>query len=142
MRIEIKDKALKRKYFNAYVVECVAMFGDADGYGKVEVGGFVKGQDERYMEEFLKFCDRMQEAYPHGRGGYDHYNHVEGFDKWFNVDSLKEDEYEALPDKVKELSTYWLNDPQGDGIQASFDSYKVYYYDALGVKYNVDVKMN
>lgn len=141
MKIDIKDKALKDEYINAYVVECEAMYGDADGEGILEVGGFAKGKDEIYLEDFLGFCERMKVAYPHGRGGYDDYNHIEGFDKWFDADNLADEDYHALPEKVKFLSTYWLNDPQGDGMQASFEGYKVFYYDEQGIKYNTSVEL-
>lgn len=138
MKIEIEN-AINIKYKNMYVVECEAMYGDADGYGSLEVGGFIKGQDEAHLEDFLLFCERMKNAYPRGRGGYDDYNHIEGFDKWFDADNLSDEEYQSLPERVKILSTYWLNDPQGDGMQASFKGYKVFYYNENGVKHHTTV---
>ncbi|MEB9469509.1 hypothetical protein P4J10_23230 [Bacillus cereus] len=140
MELTIKEKVINISYLNAYVVECEAMYGDADGWGEVEVGGFTRGKDEHLLKEFLEFCERMKNAYPNGRGGYDDYGHVEGYDKWFYADNLTTEEFERLPKKVQELSTYWLNDPQGDGMEATFKDYEVFYYDESGIKHNVEVK--
>lgn len=126
---------------NAYIVRCEAMYGDADGYGELLIGPFKRNQDEEHLQDFIQFCERMKREYPWGRGGGDDYNHVEGFNKWFCSDNLSEEEYEALPQTVKDVGDYWLNDPQSDGSQASFEGYSVFYYDENGAKFNVSVRL-
>lgn len=139
MKIEIKDKIINENCTDSYVVECKAMYGDADGYGKVEVGGFKKNQDEVLLWNFLETCERLVSEYPYGRGGGDDYNHVEGFNKWFDADMMSDEEYHSLSERVKSLTTGWLLDPTSfEGAQASFESFKVFYYDENGVKHNVE----
>lgn len=126
---------------NCYIVECKAMYGDADGYGQLDYGEFKFGRDEDILVEFIEFCERMKNAYPHGRGGYDDYDHIEGFYKWFNQDDMDNDEWETMDERIKKFCNfYWLRDPQGDGMQASFKGYKVFHYDVTGAKFNVTVK--
>lgn len=137
MKLKIGNTAVDKSYFNSYVVECEAMFGDADGEGFVNIGGFVKDKDEIYLEDLLNLCKRLKKERRINEG----YNHVEGFNKWFDIDYLTDDEYDALPETIKELSIYWLNDPQVDGRPANFRNYKVFYYDKTGVKYHVNVTL-
>lgn len=140
MNIAIGKKVLVP--IDSYVVEIETMYGDADGYGKIIVGDFKKGE-ESYLEDLLKTCNRMKDEYPYGRGGGENYNHVEGFNKWFDIDDTTEEEYEAIPERIKnDLSTYWEYDPQGDGTHASYDGHKVFYYDENGVKYKVSVSLD
>lgn len=139
MKIEIKDKIINENHTDSYVVECKAMYGDADGYGKVEIGGFKKNQDEDLLQDLIKTCESLVSEHLYGRGGSDVYGHVEGFNKWFDADMLSDEEYHLLPDRVKSLTTDWLLDPVGLGeTKASFESFKVFYYDENGVKHNVE----
>lgn len=140
MKIQIGEKL--KTPINAYVVEIETMYGDADGFGRIAVGGFKKDEEEEYLKDLLETCERMDEAYPRGRGGYDNYDHVEGFNKWFNIDDTTDEEYNAMSQREKELSAYWEYNPQCDGGHASFYGYKVFYYDENGVKYEVSVKLN
>lgn len=126
-------------YRNAFVVECEAMYGDGDGYETVKLGPFIKDEDEDLLGECVHFCNRMEAAYPHGRGGDARYDHVDGFDKWFNVDNMEEEEYNKLSAKEQNLSSDWPYQPDGYGTQASFQGHKVYYYDETGVKFDVKV---
>lgn len=135
MKLKVGKNAVNESYFDSYVVECEAMFGDADGKGFVSVGGFKKDKDESYLEEFLDLCERLKKESRTSES----YGHVEGFNKWFDIDFLSDDEYETMPETIKNLSVYWLLDPQVDGRPASFRNYKVFYYDKTGVKYHVSV---
>lgn len=94
------------------------------------------------MEELVKTLDGMKTAYPDGRGGYDTYNHVEGFSRWFGGEILDDfrEEYEKMEEWEQRLHwNDWPYDSDGYGIQSSFDSYKVFYYDEYGNKYEVAV---
>lgn len=128
------------KHQNMYMVECEAMFGDADGEGQVNIGGFVRGQDEALIEDLLKTCERLVKAYPNGRGGSADYNHIDGFNRWFDADALPEEEYDALSEVHQNFIADWLYEPNGMGQQATFKGYKVYYYDENGVKHDVRIK--
>jgi hypothetical protein len=127
-------------YRDAFVVEVQVMYGDADGYGDFEIGPFAKDKDDALLEDFVTLCKGMDAAYPHGRGGDDNYNHVPGFNEWFDSENhLTEEEWEALPQRQRDLGRDWPYDPQGDGVQASFEKYEVFYYDETGVKFDVKV---
>ena len=138
MKINIGNKV--KTPIDSYVVEVETMYGDADGWGRVIVGDFKIGEEE-YLEDLLKTCERMDEAYPHGRGGWDNYNHVEGFNKWFSIDDTTDEEYDSMSARMKELASEWEFDPQSDGSHASFYGYNVFYYDKNGVKHSVSVEL-
>lgn len=138
MKFKVGRPSIAASYGDCFVIEVKGMYGDADGYGSLSYGPFHHTEQE-LMTSFIEFLDRMAAAYPHGRGGYDDYYHVEGFKEWMDADSLTQEEYDALPKRIKELSQYWLNEPQGDGMQASYNGFKVFYYNPYGVKYDVEV---
>lgn len=143
MELKVSGVAEKQQYKDCYVVECEAMYGDADGYDTLTFGGFYRHQVE-ILKDLVVVCERMKNAYPNGKGGKDYYDEstVEGYNRWFNQDNLSQEEYDALPEKQKWMADYWLNDPTGfDDTEAKFEDYNIYYYDADGVKYNVEVIM-
>jgi hypothetical protein len=146
------------------MIEASAMFGDADGYDSVELGPFQNNEEHlKYLEEAIIACDDMEKAYPHGRCGYDNYHsdnekdegYVAGFDLWFNNDNFDddydydeedydeenedEDDCEDNKDPRLKLGCSWPSCPDGYGSQASFDEYKVFYYDKDGIKYEVEI---
>lgn len=144
MEFRIMAKPVDLKYKECFVVEVEAMYGDADGYGEVEVSGFKRDceKSKEHMEDLIKTLERMLKAYPNGRGGYDDYDHVEGFLKWFGGEILEEFEefYESLEEWEQRLYwNDWPRDPSGDGMQSSMSSYEVFYYDEFGNKYEVAV---
>ena len=120
-----------------FVIECEAMIGDADDYKKVILGPFKLKENDDILEEAVKVCEKAQELYPNGKGGWDDYDSIEGFNIWFNngdtVEGLDDDDYRF------ELSGEW---PSGEhyGV-ASFESYEVFYYGQAGEKYSVDVEI-
>ena len=61
-----------------YEVTVVHMHGDADNF-TTDVHDF-KSKDK--MLDFVNFILRCMVAYPHGMGGDDRYDHIEGCDKY------------------------------------------------------------
>ena len=119
------------RYFNTYVVTICFMQGDADGYEyeKIEI------RDEQILKEFVDFCFRCAVAYPHGKGGCDSYEHVEGYYRF--VDAESEDEDEDNPVECLGLLDWW---PTQEGeYYTSFDWFKVEYYGATGQACTVEI---
>lgn len=100
---------------NMYVLDVEIMHGDADLYQNIQF----EASSIKEAVEYVALFDDMLAAYPNGRGGSDKYSYhnVEGF-----VDLLSED---------------WPRDVTCEDIEASIDSYKMYWYNALGVKHEV-----
>lgn len=138
MEIHIKGRADVPNYREELVVEIKVMFGDADGYQTFEVGPF-KNENKKDLQDLLQTCERMSKAYPHGRGGGSDYNHVDGFNRWFDLENTTDDEYESLSEFVQNTGGDWPYEPDGMGYQSSYQSYKLFYYDAAGVKHNASV---
>lgn len=138
---EIGEQVIKEQYLGCYVVEIKTMYGDADGYGKITVGGFKEGEDEDLLNEFLDLCERMETFYPNGRGGEGDYDQVEGFEKWFKSYDLDPEDWDAMTEREKRLygDNEWEDDPNGYGDQATYCDAKVYWYSYTGAKYNVDI---
>lgn len=124
--ISITEK-VKEKIKNGYYIEVEFMFGDADGYTTKEMGPFSEEEKMELIDavETIQRC--IDEYADTGRGGLDDYDHIKGFDKWFS------DEIES-PNQAISM----VYEPNGCGIQASFDNYSVYYYDN-GEKYNCEI---
>ncbi|PGO60576.1 hypothetical protein [Priestia megaterium] len=132
MEFKIIDNATKPKYFNAYVVEMKAMYGDDDGEGFLEIGGFKKGEDEILLKDLIRTCEDM-----HFTEGC-RMDEVKGFDKWFNTDKYLGESSDKLSNKMKVLSKRWLTDPFNYEY-ATLSTYKAFYYDENGVKFNVEI---
>lgn len=144
MEFEIARNPLEPKYKDCFVFEVEVMYGDADGYGLLEVSGFKKDceKSKSHMEDLVKSLEGMRSAYPHGRGGSDDYDHVEGFSKWFGGEISDEfrEWYENLEEwEQKFYWNDWPYNPDGYGVQASFEEYKIFYYDETGNKYEVEL---
>jgi len=107
---------LEEKQTGSFGVAIEVMYGDADGYGKMEIRGFKKGKDEGELSELLRLLDDLQYA--------DCYeiSSKPGFDKWFNQGARK-----------------WLTDPTNHEY-AVLDSFEVLYYDENDVCYKVDTE--
>lgn len=125
LTLEILPALEKLKPKDVFVLTCEAMFGDADGYETVKVGQFSNSDSGKEdLEEALRCCERMAKKYPYGKGGEESYGDVEGFNKWF-----------LSGDK-------WPSDPYTDyQFPASFESYKVTYFDAEGAEHPVKVTL-
>lgn len=143
MKLLIEGKPVPVKYRNQFVVEVEVMYGDADGSDVLEISGFQKDCEVSmfHMEYLLKTLIEMKDAYPHGRGGMDTYNHIEGFSKWFNGEIEDVEWYESLTrleQKFYEEADWPYNPPSYD-IQASYESHEVFYYDGHGTKHKVKI---
>lgn len=140
MEFIINENRKAPKYKDCFVFKIKVMYGDADGYGEVVVSGFKTDctESKDLMVDLVKTLIRMNDAYPHGRGGYDDYNHVEGFIEWFGDEMF--DGYDDLSELHQSLlGNSWPYDTSGYGIQSSYKSYKIYYYDSIGNEFDVKV---
>ena len=128
--MKVKDVRITNKIPNikeGYYIEVTFMFGDADGYTTNEIGPFSDFEKDEMLDALATIQRCIDEYSDSGRCGYDEYNHIEGFKKWFSddIDSAKQ-------------AIDMVYQPDGMGIQASFDDYTVYYY-KNGEKYNCKV---
>ena len=112
---------------NGFYIEITFMFGDADGYQTEEMGPF-SNEELPLLCDALDTINRCMIAYPNGRGGGDTYNHVDGFEKWFDTDN------EDAPKQAIDM----VYTPDGWGDQAEFEYYHVFYYDN-GQKYDCEI---
>ena len=147
MKLLIEGNTVPVRYRSQFVVEVEVMYGDADGSDVLEISGFKENCETSmtHMEFLLNTLLRMKDAYPHGRGGMDTYDHIEGFLKWFSGEMLDElrEWYEGLArfeQKFYEQAEWPYNPPSYD-VQASYSSHKVFYYDEHGNKHKVTVKL-
>ena len=94
MKIKIGKPVKKEIHTNEFKIEICFMYGDGDGAGSETV--YVK-KDNPYLERFIKFLHRCENAFPNGRGGggRDEYDDIE--DYWLfneyganNTDKLSE----------------------------------------------------
>ena len=74
----------KKNPTNMFKVYIEFMYGDADGYGHEEL--LIK-KDNPYLERFLIFLDDCIKLYPEGKGGYEGFDEVEGYDIFCNDDN-------------------------------------------------------
>jgi hypothetical protein len=135
MEITIGDPIKPEVHKNEYKVVVKFMYGDADGYGSEEI--FID-KDDPILERFINFLNDCEKAYPSGRSGYDNYDSDIVPDYWLFAEDDKElnDEEEALR-KTSDIYLYWHYDPSGDGIMASFNGYKITFFDAHGIEHKV-----
>lgn len=124
---KISDKC--EKHEQGYVIVVNWMYGDADGWSTSEIGTFSEEEKDKLFDAIV-VCKRMEMAYPNGRGGYDDYNSVDGFYRWFSTDE-EESEEKAID---MEYEPY-------DNCQASFESFEVFYYNENGEKIKCDFEI-
>lgn len=128
MRFIIEDNEIKETR-NGYLLIVETMRGDADGYNDIEVGTFGE-HDIDLLKEVIEVCDNMLDAYPRGRGGYDTYNHIKGFERWFD------DEYEKDSEDICKIAPFhWTYD---EDCQDSIYGYTLFYLKD-GKRYNVKI---
>lgn len=128
----IKGNNPKKDSRKGYLLIIETMIGDADGYESLEVGCFQENQ-LHLLEEVINVCDRMTKEYPHGRGGDDEYNHIEGFQRWFSED------YKGNYSDIENLAPFeWCYSSDGYCMQNSIDGYKVIYLEN-GEEYEVKI---
>lgn len=107
---------------NKYKVHVTFMEGDADGYQHENV--YFKLGEEEDLIDFMNFMSRCAVAYPHGKGGYDGYEHVEGYDKWT---------------EHSKYSFRWGYCYDGE-VVCSFEAVEVTYFDDNGCEFKVAMK--
>lgn len=123
-----------------YEVTVKFMEGDADGWQYRTVIFDNKPDHIDHMMEFLNFLTRCAAAYPHGKGGCDGYDHLEGYERFVDSDCDHDMFYE---DCLKYEYTQVMNWPLVDWEYiTSFESAKVHYYNASGQKFAVNLLDN
>lgn len=145
--IKIKNPIKKKVPKKGFYVKIKWMYGDADGYKETKVGPFPENRKD-ILIDFLNVVSDMLRLYPHGKGGYDGYDSVDGYLKFFSEDYRYD--YDALTDEEKEtraieeyVGAEQVYTPDDSGCVASICGYKVYYMDGItDDKYNVSVVEN
>lgn len=170
MILEIKKKSKpKKKKTNLYELVINYMEGDADGYQttkvRIDEEDYNKEDVQRVFHDLINTVEGCNNAYPHGRGGYDEYDGVPGYCKFFKEDgeydeeelfdeeigNLEGEEYDnALKLKLDEFKKerkliekyVGLVDHPSDTnyISTSFDGWELFYYDSNGDQFPVNVK--
>lgn len=145
----------------SYVVEINTYRGDADGDSQLLMGPFKAGKDDESLQSLLETLRRIKERFPHGRGGsseFSYESNVLGFAQWFGVNpsSTVEELQECYPQLVEKFgletnlavsalvkdfySEEWpYQEGYPDMIEESLDNYKVFYYNEIGDKFNVEI---
>ena len=125
-----------------FYVDLNYMYGDADGYNTVTAGPFPEDRKD-LLVEFLNVLEGMLAEYPHGKGGFDGYENVPNYSKFFETEDGYETEDEA--DAAQEIEQLGLLQeieyaPNGYGSVASFEGYTCYYHDGTSLtKHDVTV---
>ena len=109
------------------------MYGDADGYKDVSVGPF-PDEKKHLLIEFLNVLEDMATRYPHGKGGFDGYEDVPNYNKWFDTETMEE---EGEPDFENPDDAAFRDNlelevecaPDGYGSIASFQGYTIIWRD-------------
>ncbi len=133
MKIKINKKA-NSKIKNAYKVVVIFMDGDADGYASdeliVKLSELKNNKNLKDFESLLLTIEACNHAYKNGKGGYDGYEHVTGYNKYFGYDE----------DEEIEETEFRMNHCGGShGCVSSFDGWEMYYYDELGNEFEVTI---
>ena len=143
MELKIKSKKQKRTRKPHYKVTVNFMHGDADGYANEKIT-FRESEIEGLINLImvLEVCNNI---YPSGRGGYDEHYHIPEYTATFSEygDEYVEDQtwndYEkAIYDEYSKKEIY-INHPNYEGINSSFDGYGVVFVDENGDKADVKI---
>lgn len=156
MRIEVTTPVVEPPVpTESFVVVINTMQGDADGYNAFTVGAFKINKDMENLMHLLQTLKAMSEAYPYGRGGDDSYELVPGFLQWFSREALNMEDIKHYPSLIalhgeealvhafkmsENFHTRWPLDAMSDyEREETLESYKVFYYDSVGRKHNVEI---
>ena len=112
----LKEKTKVQTIKSKYQVVVDTMTGDGDDYHNFSVL-FDENQISD-LQQYIIYCEVLQNQYPNGRGGYDDYK-LDFFEEYFSDD--------------------WYN---YEGMEDSMEDYSVYYYDEDGIKYNIKVVLS
>lgn len=126
---------MNRQPLDCYEVKITFMEGDADGYQYKTIRFKNDGKQTDHMIEFLNFLARCSVAYPNGKGGYDGFDHVDGYEKFVDWEFCDTD-YDYDP-KYTQLMN-WPRFYDGD-CSTDFECAEVFYYNPQGVKFKVEL---
>ena len=163
MEIKIgKDEIVNPEYANCFKIEMDFMIGDADGDTSDTV--FVS-EDNKNLNDFLKCLEMCSKAFEvGGMGGCDTFSEVPGYGKFFadhyddeeeededevyglSDDEDEDDDYEDDYDEETEfeIQTGSIHaqhpyQPDGSGIECSFEGYTITYFNSEGKEFPVEV---
>lgn len=133
----IIGNAVGAKHLSKFIIEVKFMHGDADAYSFNEI--VLLSTREDLVEEAVSALKEL-DAIP-WNDRRDGYGKVASFCKWFGEGNGEEDSewYDAFYNEGNR-SIDWPGDSTCDyQYRAMLSSWKVFYYDAFGVKINVKV---
>lgn len=138
MEFKIKGSKNETKNKDVFFFEIKVMFGDADGYKTIEVGGFPKNEKaQEHMTDLVKVLSKIDSA------DTEEYNDVKGFDKWFNpnfrIPENFKDDFSKMNSWEKSLFLNGWPEDTRSWTNAKLDGYEVIYYDSLGNKHEVEI---
>lgn len=113
-----REKRIEEIVRNKYIVTVYTMEGDADDYHSFD-NHFPASKLEE-LKEFIIYCEVLKRQYPNGRGGGDDYDFT-----FFDLHFSEEWNYSEYCDSYD-----------------SMEGYKVIFFDATGVSYDVIVKLD
>lgn len=134
MQLQHGKEIKKPKYINVYKFYLRFMIGDADGYAYETL---YVSPDNKHIERFITFLDDCEKAYPHGRGGGDKYNYNRVVPEWEVF--CGDDDLTKGDKDLKKFRFEWPYEPHGC-YQTTFDGYKITYFNADGVEFEVKVE--
>lgn len=108
------------------------MYGDADGDITRTIGPFddTEARERRLLLEFLNILEGMLDLYPDGKGGWDGYENVPGYETWFGPDAPPAPGMDpadaAVRKRIAALTEYV---PDGSGCIAEMTGFDVYWMD-------------
>ena len=123
-----------------YEVVVKFMEGDADGWQFRHITFDNTPAHTDHMVEFLNFLSRCSVMYRDGKGGTDGFGEVEGYDRFIDSELYAESiDYS----EVEQYGTQVMDWPlvEGEWI-TDFESAEVFYYNASGLRHNVELLTN
>lgn len=143
MELKIGKLIKESKQAPCYAVEVKMMHGDAAHYTTQQVT--IPEEKIERVKEVIGVLDEMLNL--PWNGAREKYSEMPGFLAWFGDEFLGDEEDEnwdpAVTDEVwEEIGNYsfeWERDVRYLHTNARLDRYKVFYYDANGLKYDVEV---
>lgn len=142
----LNDKMIQSKYFDKYVVEIRTMIGDGVAYEHEEVDG--TKEQIKYLIACLIEIDEartdepneVKVSYPWAVWG--NYKNIvsNNLEKIFNIKQDKDSKnWYFEGEGCNGILENWPYDCRADMYQ-SLESWKVFYYDKLGQKFEVEIK--
>jgi hypothetical protein len=150
-------------FYDSFTVEIETILGDLDDYGHVVLGPFKRLEHWDNLENLLQLLETMKST-----DFFENYNDVLGFLQWFNpevatLSALDDDALDTLEmwgcildtEDEAEMKTVrkafalshgfvkrWpLHDDGGDPEQHQIESYKVFYHDPNGIRFNTEIRL-